>query len=172
MYQGMNESPLTFHMKIRHAVGIAGYADAAQDEVIERTFMNGIHREINLQVRSSPMTLTHLQKVNYAQRYWAARNPGQDHMQQMLPSNLHEPQQLRNHQQAPVIQPATVNWAGATRKDPAMEDLVEQMSKMTPHIGDLKRQINAQRPVQRFMANPTPATGSNAYPMGTLRCYH
>src|ERR1700678_3636036 len=92
-------------------------------------------------------------------------------MQQMLPSNLHEPQQQHNHQQAPVIQPATVNWAGATRKDPAMEDLVEQMSKMTAHIGDLKRQIDAQRPVQRFMANPTPATGSNAYPMGTLRCY-
>ena len=71
----------------------------------------------------------------------------------------------------PTIAPATVNCGAASRKDPAMDDLIEQMSKMTAHISDLKKQIDAQRPVQRFMANPSPATGSNAYPIGNLRCF-
>ena len=90
MYQGMNESPLTFYTKIRHAVGLAGYAAALIDQVVEQAFMNGLHKELALQVRSSPMVLTLLQKVDYAQRYWAACNPGMDVMQQILLNSLYE----------------------------------------------------------------------------------
>ena len=65
MYQGMSESPLTFYTKIRHAVGLAGYDDALIDQVVEHTFMNGLHKELALQVYSSLMILTLLQKVDY-----------------------------------------------------------------------------------------------------------
>ena len=90
-YQGINKSPLTFHTRILHMVGLAGYTDAIKEQVIEQTFMNGIHKELAIQVQSSPITLTHTQKVDYAQRYWAARNPGQDVMQQVLPTALQNP---------------------------------------------------------------------------------
>ena len=90
MYQGMNESPLTFYTKIRHTVGLVGYNAVLIDQVVEQTFMNRLYRELVLQVQSSLMILTLLQKVDYAQRYWAAHNPGLDVMQQILPNSLHE----------------------------------------------------------------------------------
>ena len=91
-------------------------------------------------------------------------------MQQILPVSLYEKQNMPPAVQ-PIIAPATVNWGAQARRDPAMEELTERMSRMTAHISDLQRQINSPRPVQRFMANPTtPATGSNAYPIRCFRC--
>jgi Zinc knuckle len=164
-YQGINESPLTFHTRIRHMVGLAGYDDAVKEQVIEQTFMNGIHKELAIQVRSSPITLTHTQKVDYAQRYWAARNPGQDVMQQVLPTALQNsvvpdnaattyPAATTNPTpMAQAIRPATVNW-DKPKEDSAIDDLVEQMSRMTAHIADLDKRLEASKtPVQRFTAN-------------------
>ena len=75
MYQEMEEEPLTFYTRIQHLITLAGYADAVLDQVAETVFMNGVHKEIVLAIRSSPVALNLQQKVDYAHRYWVTRHP-------------------------------------------------------------------------------------------------
>ena len=68
---------------------MAGYDPAVQNQVAESTFLQGIFPELALAIRSSPIALTLEQKVDYAHRYWTARNPGQqDVYQATLPNHL------------------------------------------------------------------------------------
>ena len=166
MFQGMNESPLTFHTKLRHAVALAGYADGIRDQVTEQAFMAGIHRELALTVRSSPIVLNHQQKLEYAQRHWAVRNTNQDIMQQVLPTIMQ--QDMREPTIAQAILPPTVEWS-KPREDPQMKELIDKMSQMTAHIHNVEARIDAQRPIQQF--GRTPATGSNATPLRNTKCY-
>ena len=78
MFQELEEDPLTFYTRIRHMIFLAGYADAVRDQVAETTFMNGLHKEIAMAIRSSPTVLDLQQKVDYAHRYWIARNPNKN----------------------------------------------------------------------------------------------
>ena len=68
---------------------MARYDPAVQNQVAESTFLQGIFSELALAIRSSPIALTLEQKVDYAHRYWTARNPEQqDVYQATLPNHL------------------------------------------------------------------------------------
>ena len=62
----MNESLLTYHMKIWHVVSLAGYPEAICDQVIEQAFMAGIQKELALLIRSNPVALNYAEKLNCA----------------------------------------------------------------------------------------------------------
>src|SRR5665213_1863518 len=80
--QEMNQSPQAYYTKIRDIIEMAGYDPAVQNQVEESTFLKGIFLELALAIRSSPIALTLEQKVDYAHRYWTARNPGQQDVYQ------------------------------------------------------------------------------------------
>src|SRR5213080_1888505 len=89
-YQGITESPMAFYTRIRHLIELAGYADSVKDQVAETTFLNGINREIALNIQSSPYPMNLQEKIDYAHRYWIVRNPGQELAQLALPKRLQE----------------------------------------------------------------------------------
>ena len=115
-YQGLNESPQAFYTKIRHLIDLAQYADAVKDQVAETAFMNGLHQELVIQIRSTPMVLNLVQKVKYTNRYWITRNPTMNTLQQTLAPHL-----KNNPNIAPITTPAvtTGSMVNSTIQNPA-----------------------------------------------------
>ena len=140
-------------MTIRDIIELAGYSEIVQDQVAETSFMQGLHPELALAIRSSPMILNLEQKVDYAHRYWIARHPGD------MPSAYRfEPKEQRREQEheekgyvrSSLIKPAQANW-NRKKEDPAMEELVKKMERMEAHIADLSRNKPYRAP-QAFQA--------------------
>src|SRR3954468_45995 len=104
-YQGMDESPQAFYTKVRHLVDLAGYDNAVKDQVAETTFMNGIHQELRMQIRTTPMILNWTQKVEYANRYWTTRNPMANTLQQTLAPHLRNSNINRQDNRANIAPP-------------------------------------------------------------------
>ena len=115
-------------VNIRERKYLAGYDNAVKDQVAETAFMNGIHQEIALQIRSSPLALNLAGKVDYAHRYWTARHPITNTFEQILAPNLrntvgaYKTMQGSALTKEPIIRPATVDWNNI-KKDTAMDDL-------------------------------------------------
>src|SRR5271154_5843381 len=82
-YQRMDESPLAFYQQIRKIIQYTGYTDAVQDQVAESVFTNGLFKELQMLVRSTPTPLALNQKVEYVQRYWSAQHPEHDALEQV-----------------------------------------------------------------------------------------
>ena len=167
-YQGINESPLAFYTTIRHLIDLAGYPDAIKDHCAETAFMNGLHKEIAIQVRSAPTALTLVEKVDFAHRYWDARHPAVSVLEQTLAPHLRREAYMQNSTHD-IKDPNT--WKPTQFRSPAeqkIDELTEQMAKMTAHIMNLDRRNERRPPIQRFSAQP--ATGSNAMPASCRRC--
>src|SRR5207249_1038661 len=116
LYQGLNESPQAFYTKIQHLINLAQYADAVKDQVAKTAFMNGLHQELVIQIRSIPMVLNLAQKVEYANRYWTTWNPMMNTLQQTLAPHL-----KNNLNIAPITTPADITGptANSTIQNPA-----------------------------------------------------
>src|SRR5271163_3627845 len=89
-------------------------------------------------VQSTPIPLVLNQKVDYAQRYWSARHPEHDALEQVLNPSTGMPPRNEGTPMSQAIQPATVHWQ---KKDPLMEELERKMSEMTVYIADLRRDL-------------------------------
>src|SRR4051812_39840868 len=154
-YQGMQESLMAFYTRIRHMIELAGYPNTVKDQVAETMFMGGVSREIATNIRTSPYPMNLDQKVDYAQQYWITMNPGQEVEQLALPPRLKEamvrpnmqpqqhlhqqPQQQASPNGQWQVKPATVNWQNYGHNN-TMDQLAEQMNKMTAHIAELTKQ--------------------------------
>ena len=153
MHQGINEDPSTFATRIQHCIDLAEYNEGVNEQIMESTFLNGLHPEVSLAVRSTPTILSPAEKVGYAQWYWTARRPagGMQTIQQALTPDLQQTignaylqhQNLSNSQPAPSqtvtrlqanqqnqnqwnLRPATVDWKNADiSKDTAINKLTE-----------------------------------------------
>ena len=95
-YQQMNESPREYYQRIRYLIDMAGIGDALKDYTAEQQLMNGLHKELSLQLRSAERTLNLQEKVDYAHRYWSARNPARQMPQQDI-LQTQEPVQPREN---------------------------------------------------------------------------
>ena len=106
-----------------------------QDQVAETTFMNGLHKEIAMAIRSSPTVLDLQQKVDYAHRYWIARNPNKN---VILPEKLRTT--VRKYDPKPTT-PQNKYASPALRSPPVSEkdlnELTKKFTDMTAHIADL-----------------------------------
>ena len=90
IYQGPDKDPQIFSTRINHALSLSRYGAQVSVQLLESTFMNGLHRNIAMQVRETPVHLDLDGKITYAQRIWIARRPigGLYTVQQVLPQNL------------------------------------------------------------------------------------
>src|SRR3954447_2470255 len=171
-YQSINESLLAFYTTIRRLIDLTGYTDVIKDHIAETALMTGLHKEIAVQVRSSPTTLTLAQKVDYAHRYWVARNPAASVLSQTLAPHLRRT--FAESDEVPYVAPDVKNpgtWKPAQFRSPTerkLDELTEQMAKMSAHIMNQDRRGERRPPIQRFSAQP--ATGSNATPATCRRC--
>ena len=158
LYQELEEDPLTFYTRIRHLLPLAGYADAVRDQVAETVFMNGLHKEIALAIRSSPTVLNLTNKVDYAHRYWTARHPN---------TSVILPDKFRSRPGDRKIETIVPR-----REEPEMDQLTKQFAEMKLMIADLQRQIK-QTPVQRFGVETTQRSNRDGYgeKRGPIRCY-
>src|SRR5277367_391419 len=104
----MDESLLAFYQRIRKIIQYAGYADAVQDQVAKSAFTNGLFKELQMLVRSTPTPLALNQKVEYAQQYWSAQHPEHDALEQVLNPSTGMPPRNKGTSMSQAIQPATV----------------------------------------------------------------
>src|SRR5579864_7602996 len=105
-------------MTIQHA----GYGNAAiEDLVTENTFMQGVLPKYTFAIRTAPTALTLNQKVEYAQRIWAAERPVGTILIPALDSTPAKPKVTPN-------------------MDPVMDKLAEEFAKMMAHIANLEKQ--------------------------------
>ena len=140
--QQINQSPQEFYTRICEIIEIAGYDNAVKDQVAETAFMQGLHPEIALQLRSSIIPLTLTQKVEGAHRYWSVRHPGQGIPEYNFGPRTRnyndQPQYERNQPQyrepRDLIRPANENWGRSrkTRKEEDLDiaDLIKKMNDM------------------------------------------
>src|SRR3954470_1680147 len=180
-YQGINESPLTYYQHIRHMIDVAEYPAALQAQMAEITFMNGLHQEIALQVRSTPTPLTLEGKVSFANRYWSARNPTANVMQRILPESLRRnPMQQQptvartgNDYSSQRVMPPTVDWSKQGRQpDPRVDALTKAVEELTINIAQMKSE--GRQPRYRSYdtrdTRATPASGANRVPVVCYNC--
>ena len=157
IFQGTKESPNAFYTRVRHLVDLAGYAVAVKDQVAENAWISGLHSEIRVMIRATPIALTLAQKVGYGQHYWTAHNPGEG----MPPQQLGPRRPWENNIYEPAIPPGTTSVPAPAvtpvpkpalkKKDDGMEELTRMMSEMTAHIADLQAQVKQQ---DRFNSRP------------------
>ena len=89
-YQEITKSSIAFYTRICYLIELAGYANGIKDQVAKTIFLNGINREIALNIQSSPYPMNLQEKIDYAHRYWIVQNPGQELAQLTLPKRLQE----------------------------------------------------------------------------------
>ena len=125
-----------------HLIPLAGYADAVLDQVAETVFMNGVHKEIALAIRSSPTALNLQHKVDYAHRYRVARHPSKG---VVLPERF---KPRRNEERIP--KPVTL-----------ISDTKARPRSRRPYEATSGNEVDDRRPKE---ANPTtrPTTRFNA----------
>ena len=81
-------------------------------------------------IRSSPIALTLEQKVDYAHRYWTARNPGQqDVYQATLPNYLRK-------NNIPKTEPIPTEPPKAKKEKISIDELSERFARMEAHIAN------------------------------------
>ena len=68
MYQGPDKDPQTFSTRINYALSLSGYGAQVSIQLLESTFMNGLHRNIAMQVRETLVYLDLDEKITYTQQ--------------------------------------------------------------------------------------------------------
>jgi hypothetical protein len=138
MKQEANEAPKDFHARIRHAMRLAGMAAAVTPFVLQTVFEQGLHPDIKMHVESlgtaQPMT-----KLNRAQGYWNAHNgKGRNLMQEM-------PEAVKERLQLPTTIASKQDFIPkATLQTNSVNQLVSEFKKMSAHIADMDRRIQAR----------------------------
>ena len=138
-----------FYNKIRHLIELSGIAENAQESTAENAFLNGIHRELLMAIKSSPVILDLQAKVNFANRYWTARNQGIDLYEQVLPAKLKD--KIPRTTIPNVAEMKIPITQAPIQGDDKMDKLIDAMSKVTAHVHDLDQRMTAKtQKVQRF----------------------